>query len=206
MRIDSNAMLLFFHSKVKISIFVVIAFSFFLFSDASGYNSILLFSIIIHELSHILCMRLFGCNINCIQVYPFGVTIQTSTSHLPYLCEALILVSGCISNFLVCILTLPILKAIYTRHLLFLLFCNAFLGVTNLLPIRAFDGGRVLEKVLCIYISPNKAYYVTKTVSRISVIILICVSLFLLSSRANLSFSLMLLYISFCAIIGEKLT
>ena len=91
-------------------------------------------SICVHEISHMLMFRFLNLPINGIEVYPTGIRILSPplTSREELLCAAAGPIGGGVLIFLVEIFPM-------------IAICAAFHTLYNLLPIRYFDGGRILR-------------------------------------------------------------
>lgn len=101
-----------------------------------------LFCCIIHELGHVAAMCCYGVPPQRITFYAGGIKI--TKSHGAMISERqdiIILAAGCAVNF-----TAALLLIIITGELNYFACANLFLGFFNLMPIKYFDGGRILAK------------------------------------------------------------
>lgn len=203
MRINSFGMICI--GNVGISIFSVISIICLLIYESPLYSLLVISTIAIHELSHLLIMYIYGCKINALHIYPFGIDIKTDTCHISYNKEALIMLSGSIANITCCLICIPFLSTHFSKELLFFTFLNLFLGITNLLPVNSLDGGRALQAILCSYLSLDKALFISNLISNLSYFLLCLICVFLFEfTNFNLSFILLVIYICICAFIAQK--
>lgn len=136
-------------TQIFISIFTFISVFLVMISDVSVYTFALLISAFLHETGHILALSFCGEKPKKICIYPFGVDMQCCMANLSYKKELFVLLSGALTNILISLLSLTVCVFAYSRLALFITVCNAFLGISNLIPISGLDGGRALYAFLC---------------------------------------------------------
>ncbi|MGN0601431.1 MAG: site-2 protease family protein [Oscillospiraceae bacterium] len=134
--------------KVKLSV----SFSFFavlglicIIQGSSSYRLlVILISCILHELGHVIMMCLFSVPPESIVAYGGGIKIIPDKSKLVSDCQdILILSAGCIINFFAVFISLA-----FNREITYFASANLFLGLFNLMPVKYFDGGRILSLAL----------------------------------------------------------
>ena len=101
----------------------------------------LLLSVTLHELGHILVARRLGLRFSSLSLSPIGAALTPLAGMGGYREEVFVAFAGPAANLLSVIL-LP--KAPQSSFLHFFVIFSTFLGLLNLLPIRSFDGGRIL--------------------------------------------------------------
>lgn len=99
---------------------------------------------IAHELGHLLFISFFGCKISGIVFYGAGIKIKRYEEKLlPFYKDFLILSGGCIVNLILGFMTIALQK---NNSIVFQSGAVSIaVGVFNLLPISAFDGGKILK-------------------------------------------------------------
>lgn len=116
----------------------------------------LLFSIVVHEMSHSLVARHFGLPIHTITLFLFGGVAQMEEEPATAKVEFLMAIAGPLMSFLLAIVFFAVyalgvhadLPAPINAVIGYLATINMLLGVFNLLPAFPLDGGRVLRALL----------------------------------------------------------
>lgn len=109
-----------------------------LLAGAGAALPIAVLSALGHEAGHLLALRLAGTRVERIRLTAFGAEIQADTRYLSYPREILCTLAGPAVNLLLAVIFARVLG----NHLA--AGVNLVLGVFNLLPVPALDGGRVL--------------------------------------------------------------
>lgn len=100
---------------------------------------------LVHEMGHIIPMIIFGRKIKSIQFSGTGIKIVPIYDRLlSKNCDIIIMISGCLSNFL---LTAIIL--IFKIYPLYdVAYISLSLGIFNALPIKSLDGYDVVQLIM----------------------------------------------------------
>lgn len=192
--------------RVYVSVFALLAFGAVLLSENSAYPSLFVLCAVLHECAHIFSLKLVHSEISRICVYPFGADIRASGTDISYRAEIFTVISGVLCNLVLSLLCSLLYGFIPDRHILFFGAANAFLALSNIIPVRCLDGGRALELILCEKFGPDRAYGVCSFVSWLSYGIMCCFFMLLfLGSGCNLFFMIILIYTVLCAFFAEKL-
>ena len=112
----------------------------FIAYDKSGMFIPLLISVIIHELSHILFLRLFCCKIKSVKLIVGTVGIEYY-ENLKDSEKLISLFAGPFTNLLCAIIFYNLKLDLYFS-------VNLILSLLNFLPIKGLDGGDILEIIL----------------------------------------------------------
>lgn len=110
----------------------------------------------LHELGHILMMRLYHVRICSISARLFDVKIEADRP-ASFSADLCITLGGPAANFLCAVLFLPLSRG--------MTLANLALGVFNLLPVMSLDGGRLLYLLLSRRFLPKTCIVILKTVS-----------------------------------------
>lgn len=144
--------------KIKIAVyfgfFAVI--SLIILLDGNGCASYAMAACILHEAGHLAVMSAVGLPVKRICLYGAGIKIVPEKKFIGYAKELAVLLGGVIMNFV-----------------LFALFCflsenedaklfaavNLVTGGFNLLPLKGFDGGRIVSLAAEKYMSADRTAY-----------------------------------------------
>ena len=131
---------------------------------------------IIHELFHVVAVRMLGGRICSVTIAPFGAVIETDG--IDGLREALCALAGPLGSFCLtlCIRFFPMLGV-----------CALVQGCFNLLPVYPLDGGRAMLRILERFI-PNQAEKICKCIER-AVFFLLLSGAVMASYRYSLGFA-----------------
>lgn len=137
----------------------------------SGYiNYLILYLIIIsiHELGHIIMIKLLNYQIKSIEIYPFGGIIRTNINYNINSNKLfLISIAGIIMQ-----LTLFMIPSEYINNYEVFLTLNSSLIIFNLLPIKPSDGSKILESILERFLNYHHMQIISIIISIISLFLL----------------------------------
>lgn len=165
-----------FHLKAGLSVFFFSAAV--LITDAEFAIPCVL-AAAFHELGHILAARCLRVPLSELKLDLFGAHISVVSNLLSYKEELLLCAAGPSFSFLLG----AVLLAIDTNDsslLLALRDATFFLGLLNLLPVRGFDGSRILSAILSVLFSPQAAEGADRFFTGIFLIFLWGISVYLL--------------------------
>lgn len=130
--------------KIHIYLFLVIAYMFAI-GNLEKFI-IAYFFIILHEIAHILIATLLRIKIREIELLPIGVNAKY-TGRISVIKELLISIAGPLASFLF----YKFLKQDYLRKI------NLFISITNLIPLKPYDGGRIIHSIVGLIINEKKS-------------------------------------------------
>lgn len=174
---DRFLMLVFFCGKLRIELhFLFVAVLLFAcLYDPTGIALMGLGASMLHELAHFFFLWMFRCRPNKLSFELAGVTVVKSGYQLTRCKELLVLLAGSGFNLLAawcCFSWAPVGAAV---HLL--------VGVFNLLPFPALDGGKMVSLLLERVLVPEKAAWVELMIQ--IVILLLITTICIISIRAG---------------------
>ena len=165
--------------KIKIGFFSVMLFLSLLMTHSFFAISAFL-AVTLHELGHIAASRLCRVHLSKLSVGLYGARLKADNEMFSYKNEIFICIAGPAVNFISVLIFIPVYKICGGEFLRYFIFSSLILGTLNILPIKTFDGGRILHSLLCLSLSPRAAETFLSIISFFFVFVLWCVSVYLL--------------------------
>ena len=136
-----------FGVKTYISVPFAILMAFLLVTDSTGFMGISLFAVAVHELAHLLAMKLLKCAPNSIELGIGGVLIR-SKAYASFKENLITVLSGPLVNLFFAGLFWALgygfeLEFFYLNSVV-----QFVVGGVNLLPVKGLDGGKVMRIIL----------------------------------------------------------
>ena len=167
--------------KIKLSfffIFIVLALAW----TANKFTLLALLAAAIHEAGHLVASKLFNIRVCELDFGLLGARLKTSEALCSYSQEILLCFFGPLFNFFSAgiVYIMANSKGCLTEEVEFFIFSSLILGVLNLLPIRTFDGGRIIEAALCYFLPAEKVFLIINILSFLIIFSLWSVSVYFL--------------------------
>ena len=173
--------------KIKIGFFAIMLILSLLLSDHNFALAAIL-SVIIHECGHIFAARLLKINMRECKIDIFGAALTPSSSDYTYKKEILLCLGGPSINIFSAVLVALFCNNIHNNFITYFIFSSIVLALLNMIPIKGFDGGRILFSVLCLILDIVKAERIIGLVSFVAIFLLWIISVyFLMIAKSNLS-------------------
>lgn len=163
--------------------FVITVFVFLLSGDME-YVFLMLFSALIHECGHLLILHFYKVRVKSLVLGLFGGTIVLDKKLISYKGDFLVAISGSLANLIFSFLLFFLLRYRFSTPLFFFFLSNLTYALFNLLPVSNLDGGMALRSLLLTKKEPYEAERTAGLVSRISLFLLACGGLWLVSVSA----------------------
>lgn len=147
--------------------------AFFLSGDMwKNYLLAVVFSSL-HELGHIISMKIAGCEIREIYTDIMGIRIDKKLTDMSYESECITALSGPIVNLFAAL----VFCALKTKNGMFILPFNINLGLflINILPVKTLDGGRFINSLMLIFFDEDRVRKITGIIEIIVALLLISV-------------------------------
>ncbi len=125
-------------------------------SDRTGIGVLTLTAAVVHECGHLLAARLMKIPLRNLRMDLLGARLDVTGRVLSYGEEWLLCAAGPVTSLL-----FSVFGALFwnlTRYAYLFSGASLLLGLFNLLPIRSFDGGRMLESTLLRFYSVQTVY------------------------------------------------
>ena len=186
-----------FRIHINIDFYFIIMCFILLLGSLFDFSISIILSII-HELGHILFMKIYKIRINRINITPFSVDIIHNSSFIPYKKEIIILLFGPLINIFLSLLFFVLYTLSPNQNLFkYISIQSLLIGFINLIPISSLDGGRILLIWLKNHFDIEDAEKISFIVSIIFIIPLMT-SGFLILFKSNFNISILLLSIYLC--------
>lgn len=174
--------------------------------DSCGYIWLGVLAAVVHELGHILAMIFKGSYPTEIQFSMFNIKIIDKRKKVRnYHEDMFILAGGPCFNLVVAIISYFFWSQTQNEYILFFLLANIILGVFNLLPISALDGGEILYSFLAYRFGDAKA---NRIVALCSLLVLVPIAtlgfIVLFESRYNFSALFLSIYIILLVLFKDR--
>ncbi len=136
--------------ELRMTPVVAILFLAMLFADRSGVWFVTLLAALLHELGHLIAAKCLHIPIGNLHMDFLGARLEVRGRMLSYGEEWLLCAAGPLAS-LTCAAAGSLLWR-YSPMAEWFSCASLLLGVLNLLPIRTFDGGRMLESALSFFL------------------------------------------------------
>jgi len=131
------------NGNLRISIFAPAAFWLMAASEGPAPFAVIASAAVLHELGHLCAIKLCGCRVTRVTVYPFGGLIEHTAA--PDTTSAFFVAAGGIAANSLCAVTGAAAFAFTnSAYALLFTFASLFFAITNLIPLRTSDGGGML--------------------------------------------------------------
>ncbi len=189
--------------RFKLSpLFIIIIVSFILI-DGTFYALYAVLCAFLHELGHIIAIKIMGGKVGALKVHGFGIQISGNLE-LDYKREAISALMGPIASLLAGLVFILLSRfGMYTQLIVFLAMSNLCLFAVNILPIYPLDGGRCLYCILAGRLEQSRASLITKIVSVVFIIPLLIAAVYLVVQTGyNFSLAILCAYLVLLLIVG----
>ena len=127
------------------------------------------FFIILHEIAHVIMAMLFNVKIYEIELLPIGVNAKY-VGKISAIKEFAISLAGPIASYLF----YKFLKIGYLKEI------NLFISITNLIPLKPYDGGRIIYSLLSLSFGEEIAKKMSIKIQKMSLNLLTILAIILL--------------------------
>ncbi len=186
--------------KYNISFLTVLITLSFILIDGTLYSLYAVIFSFLHEIAHILALKLVRGRVRGLHTGAVGVGLDTSS--LSYSGELVVAIAGPAMSLFLFFCFLPFASKSPVHF--FCCFSNLIIFTLNILPVYPLDGGRVLYCLLCKKIQLSTAVKITKAVSFLFLLPLLFISVIILFETGyNMSLLIISIYL-LSMLIGVK--
>ncbi len=183
------------NSRLRASLAGWVLLGVLVLGDRTGVGAVTLLAAGLHEVGHYLAVWSLGLPLSGVRVEGLGARMDVSGRVLSYGEEWLVAAAGPLASLLLSVAAAPLWSVWETARIFSCV--SLLLGLFNLLPIRSFDGGRMLEVSLSSLFGPRAAERVLRISTAVLLILLWATAVYFLLIAADglslLCFSLSLL-------------
>lgn len=189
--------------RFKLSPLFIITIVSFILIDGTFYALYAVLCAFLHELGHIIAIKIMGGKVGALKVHGFGIQISGNLE-LDYKREAISALMGPCASLLAGLVFILLSRlGMYTQLVVFLAMSNLCLFAVNILPIYPLDGGRCLYCILAGRLEQGRASLITKVVSVVFVIPLLIAAVYLVVQTGyNFSLAILCAYLVLLLILG----
>lgn len=147
-------------AKIKIHYSLIFLLILSLFTGSFFKIVGIILSILIHEFSHYIFLRLFKVDVKNLELSIIGGILEINDKNISLSKRLIINFAGVISNLIIILL----IKISGVSSLNYLLFYNLFIIIFNLIPIIPLDGFRILNDLLSSIYDDNYTFVIIKKI------------------------------------------
>lgn len=170
---------------VKVKFLFIAVVTVFLLTDTTGLAVICILCCALHELGHIISFHIAKIKPNSLVFDITGIKLEQPKQQLSFITEFFVLISGSLTNYILALVGYIISPSTNVNFILI----NIIIGTFNLLPLKTFDGGKILFVVSSCFLDYKQAYKFSFIIDRITTILLISLCLLsILAYELNFTF------------------
>lgn len=188
-----------FGVNIRIDFMFTALVTIFLLVDKSGMSVIALLACIIHELGHVAMFFFVGYRPTELAFELTGIRLTKPTVSLNYTKEVMVQLAGSGVNFLVFALLCSTTTSITTTSIFAV--THLIIGIFNLLPLKSFDGGKLLEITMFKLMSVKATQIVCTFVDLACITVMLFLSIYaFLIGNQNFTFVVITFYLMITAL------
>ena len=158
-------------AKIKIHYSLIFLLILSLFTGSFFKILGIIISILIHEFSHYVFLKLFKVNVKNLELSIIGGILEINDKNISLIKRLLINSSGVISNLIIILL----IKITNINSLNYLVYYNLFIIIFNLIPIIPLDGFRILNDLLSSIYDDNYTFIIIKKIDSFCLIMMLII-------------------------------
>ena len=162
-------------AKIKIHYSLVFLLILSLFTGSFFKILGIIISILIHEFSHYVFLKIFKVNVKNLELSIIGGILEINDKNISLIKRLLINSAGVISNLIIILL----IKITNIHSLNYLVYYNLFIIIFNLIPIIPLDGFRILNDLLSSIYDDNYTFILIKKIDSFCLIMMLIILLIL---------------------------
>lgn len=181
-------------TQIFIGYEVVAAITAVLILDRTDRIICCILAAMLHELGHLLMMRLFHIPVHSVSVRLFDILIKAD-SPSDYRADIFVTLGGVMANFLCALIFMPLSRDLF--------YANLALGCFNLLPVLSLDGGHLFYLLLSRRFLPKTCAVILKITTFLFLLPLMTAGVLMLF-RSGYNYSLLAISLYLLAVLILK--
>ena len=133
-----------------------------------------------HECGHLVAALILKVRLRRLSFSLYGFRLTVDSALLSYRNEAILAAAGPLFSFLLYPLTFLPQNSVTLDHLTTLRMATLSLGILNLLPVKRFDGGRILNALLSLFLPQSIAMRILDVLGALLLLFLWMISVYFL--------------------------
>ena len=186
-----------FKCKINVSFPLIAILTLSTILDRSGVTVLGFFATVLHELGHLLAMKLKHYEIKEVNLNLFNFNIiDYSRNEKNFSDDIFILLSGPIFNLFIAILSIVNFNFFPEKKIFYFFLENILIAIVNIVPIMSLDGGQIFYIFWTLKTNEKAAYHILNIISVILLIPMFLLGFFILiKSKYNFSLLWICLYL-----------
>ncbi len=164
--------------ELRMTPIVAILFLGMIFVDRTGVWFVTLLAAFLHEMGHLAAAKLLHIPLGSLQLDLLGARMEVKGRMLSYGEEFLLCAAGPLVSLFAAAAAGLLWQ--YSQAAEWFSCASLLLGLLNLLPIRSFDGGRMLDSFLMLFLSQRAVQTLTRAISFLFLFLLWAVAVYFL--------------------------
>ncbi|MEG2813570.1 MAG: hypothetical protein RSA79_03120 [Oscillospiraceae bacterium] len=191
-----------FGMTIRIHFLFVALVTLFLLTDEKNVAFLSLLACIIHELAHVIAFMIVSYTPIALDFEITGLRLTASPHKLSIGKELFVQVAGCLMNFILffsfyfSLTQINSLSIITVAHLI--------IGIFNMLPLKSFDGGKILMLILTKTIRVDIALKICDIVDGVFLLLLFIAGVFLFLKIQTFTLFLLVCWLIFIFLMKSK--
>lgn len=168
---------------VKIHLYLLLVFAYMYAINKLEIFVLSYIFIIMHEMAHIAVAQMLGISIREVELLPVGINAKIE-KNISFYKELLISLAGPIAS---------LLFSLFLKNSL-LKFINLYIALTNLIPLKPYDGGKILNVIIIILFGEAKGRKIKVKIQKIMLNMLTIIALFSVLKFKNYYLAIVCIY------------
>lgn len=191
-----------FGITIRIHFLFVALITLFLLTDDKNVAFLSLLACIIHELAHVIAFIIVSYKPKALDFEITGLRLTASPHKLSVAKELFVQVAGCSMNFILFFAFYNSLEKVSSLSIITV--AHLIIGILNILPLKSFDGGKILMLLLIKAVPVNAALKICDVVDIVFLAIVLIIAVVLFVKAKSFTLLLLIFWLIFTFAIKTK--